>query len=97
MITSKRQRDAANETKTIEATVDNTNQNLNNENPGNGFRYGNAFAVFYLRNNYKIHSFFTFTRIKKSTAVIFIMSLAGTNILTCLLVMPFTRAVVYLN
>ncbi|WAR15088.1 hypothetical protein MAR_005193, partial [Mya arenaria] len=56
-----------------------------------------CFRCFLFEKQLKIHSFFTFTRIKKSTAGIFIMSLAGTNILTCLLVMPFTRAVVYLN
>ncbi|WAR15100.1 CCKAR-like protein [Mya arenaria] len=34
---------------------------------------------------------------EKSTAGIFIMSLAGTDLFTCLFVMPFTEAVVYLN
>ncbi|WAR15101.1 GAL2B-like protein [Mya arenaria] len=34
---------------------------------------------------------------EKSTAGIFIMSLAGTDLFTCLFVMPFTEVVVYLN
>ncbi|WAR15092.1 CCKAR-like protein [Mya arenaria] len=34
---------------------------------------------------------------EKSTAGIFIMSLAGTDLFTCLFVMPFTEAVVYMN
>ncbi|WAR15061.1 CCKAR-like protein [Mya arenaria] len=34
---------------------------------------------------------------KQSTAGIFIMSLAGNDLFTCLFVMPFTEAVVYLN
>ncbi|WAR15087.1 CCKAR-like protein [Mya arenaria] len=34
---------------------------------------------------------------EKSTAAIFIMSLAGTDLFTCVFVMPFTEAVVYLN
>lgn len=34
---------------------------------------------------------------EKSTAGIFIMSLAGTDLFTCLLIMPYTEAVVYLE
>ncbi|WAR15095.1 hypothetical protein MAR_005200, partial [Mya arenaria] len=70
---------------------------LSNERTGNGFSYGNAIPVFYLRNTLQFTCSLHLLAYKKSTAGILIMSLAGTDILTCLLVMPFTKAVVYLN
>jgi cholecystokinin A receptor/hypocretin (orexin) receptor 2 len=47
---------------------------------------GNS-SVLYIYSNKK----------EKSTAGIFIMSLAGADLFTCLIIMPFTEAVIYLD